>query len=363
MSKVVDSVVATRADVTIICPFYSRASSVCGTRFRQPGEALVRLDGPRAIADSSAFRLGRFGAVELIRDALNGTTTIERALGGCNASFPAFVTKVIAVNGLTTTACPDARGNLARQDVLNPRGDSVNDSTKYQWDQRWDKATAIVNTLGDSTFIAEYDGYANFHTIRDQRSASPTAFYYYGSGAVRQLPYIITDSASRGVALDKTQFEYDTLGNTIGVYQLTDSASSISNRYNAIIHYTQDAIGRTIKSCVSIDDLAGAQPANCTVVMFDKMGRDSVVKDSAPSYNGVPAQVATVKKYHGNEGQLLSLSREKSGGGSALLTDYTYDRAERVTSESGPTPGTKYMWYDAAGNLDSTTNRVATPSP
>jgi len=53
--------------ITKICPpFALDAAAVCGVRFYEADSAVVSLDGPRpndpATVDTSAFRLGRFGA-------------------------------------------------------------------------------------------------------------------------------------------------------------------------------------------------------------------------------------------------------------------------------------------------------------
>lgn len=358
--------------VTKICPMFSLdAAAVCGVRFDTPANALVRLDGPRpnalATADTSAFRLGRFGAPEMTRNALHELTYVERATGGCNI-FPGFVTKVTATNGLVTTSCPDGNGNPNTVTVLNALGNDVSQVTTYTWDPKWDRVTQIKDNANSITFVASYSSITgNVDSIGDGRIGRATRFNY-GAAPYNEAGLLVNAirPPTRPGRTDLTHLTYDTLGNLTGSYEMTDSLSTYV--YNALLHYGQDAIGRTVQSCVEVQRLAILR-SNCTYTYYSIAGYDSVITQYADSLSPQlsPIQGTTVRKYHGNEGEILALSRERSGEPYAHFTRFTYDRAQRVTREWTPAPlpfredmlsaDTLFKQYDEAGNLVWSKNR------
>ncbi len=173
---------------------------------------------------------------------------------------------------------------------------------------------------------------------------------------------------TRGAALDYNYLTYDALGNPDGSYDLTDSVGTF--RYNTATHYGQDAIGRTTQTCVDITNITGTPPQHCSYTTFNISGQDSVSTEYAPALNTAPAQSTVVRKYFGNEGDVLGLSREKTGGAGQVWSYFWYDRAGRVTIEAEATTqgdrnavlanasyNKSYRKYDQAGNLDTIINR------
>lgn len=344
---------------TVICPFFTVNNPIasCGTRVRRATAAEVTVDGPRPnspAADLWAYRVHRFGAPEMIRDPKGNVTRIFRETGTCG-NPPAFVNKVIEASGLETWACPDARGNVATKTVYNGTAPGMTQTTTYTWDPRWDKVTSIIRG-SETEFIATYDAAGNPDSIADSRSNSATRFYYYGAGSNANLLNVAKAPARRGSADDFEYFTYDALGNPNGVYEYSDSVGT-TTRANSGAHYNQDAIGRTIQSCVDIDSLQlTIPPQSCTYFTLDPLGRDSVTTQYAVAQGGASAQGWTVRKYFGNESELIAVSRERSAD-TVHFTRYIYDHFGRVVTDSIVGHPAIYHVYDKAGNLTSTTNR------
>lgn len=85
LTRVTAQVDSNRNGVTTICPFFAvttvadtaAGDTACGTLVRRWANATINLDGPRtASLDTWAFRLQRFRAPEIIRDAHNNVTTL-----------------------------------------------------------------------------------------------------------------------------------------------------------------------------------------------------------------------------------------------------------------------------------------------
>ncbi|MGI0130431.1 MAG: hypothetical protein ACREEC_09840, partial [Thermoplasmata archaeon] len=98
----------------------------------------TRVNGPRTDTTITKFWLDRFGAPRTIANALGQLTTLTRA----DARWPALVTRLVAVNGLVTTAGYDDHGNVVADTVWNPLGDGQNAVSTYTWDGKWDFATS-----------------------------------------------------------------------------------------------------------------------------------------------------------------------------------------------------------------------------
>lgn len=363
LSRVISNVDASgRLDTTKICSYftYSRttsADSVCNTRVNLVPNAVISMNGPRPDAtdpDSVQFRVGRFGAPNRVRNALNNITSIERdAASGCN-SFPAFVTKVTTPDNIVTTACPDARGNVSTNRVLNGLGAGSDQITTYVWDQTWDKVKSVSNAIGQLTFVATYNAFGEPDSVTDGRLGSATKFYYGGSGNALKLLEESRTPVTRGVAIEKDIFTYDALGNVTGTYGYTDSTSAVVGRLNVASHATQDAIGRTINACSDISNLTGSPvPQKCTSTIFDIMARDSVVSTIAPN----PSQYQTLTTIFDGEGRPHILAREGSNTPSPMYTIYNYDRAGNQTSETAPDGYVSKKIFDKAHNVIASINR------
>lgn len=362
---VVDS--SARRDTTTICPFYVVSSPVssCGTRVNFVSSALLTVDGPgpnSPTPDVTSYRLQRFRTAEYIKNALNQTTLIDRTNTMCGLPvFPAYVFRLVTPDGLETMSCPDSTGNKTYEIVYNANGPGANRTTYTHWDSRWDKPTWVMDNISNVTFVASYDAYGNVDSIGDGRNGSATRFYY-GGAPDSNLLQVIKKPVTRGSADDFQYINYDALGNRTGVYELTDTAATPGPRYNQARHYTQDAIGRTVQACIELQVQPTSPPLQCTSTTYDVMSRDSVVDSYADAYGGAPAQATTVRKYFGNEGELVAMSREKTGSSSLQYTRFISDRYGRITKQWNELNATSrndttFNYYGAAGNLDSSKTR------
>ena len=102
-------------------------------------QTYTRLNSPRTdVSDFTYLYLGRWGAPERIRDAMGRETVIERT-----GPFPASPTAVTTPGGLRSSVVYDARGRVGVQVLHNPFGDGLNDTTRYEYDDRWNAPTRI----------------------------------------------------------------------------------------------------------------------------------------------------------------------------------------------------------------------------
>lgn len=355
-TAVADIDATSRRDTVKICPFFSMSpsDSACGTRIHRAADAFVSVNGPRPNSqdpDTMSFRIGRFGAPNMVRDALLHTTLIERTTGSCNP-FPAFVTKVTTADSIVVTACPDSRGNLQEQRVINGIGAGADQVTTYVWDQKWDKIREITNAIGQTTFIATYNAFGAPDSIADSRANSSYRYFYGVSGNSAKLLEVTKRPITRGTASDFQQVTYDALGNPTGAYEITDS-TSIAARYNAATHFAQDAIGRNVLTCVDISNITGTPPQRCTSTVFDIMARDSVFSDCSVN----PTQCTAVTTIFDNEGRPNLVAREATGTPAPMYTVFNYDRVGNVLTETAPDGYVSRKTYDRANNLVKNVNR------
>jgi RHS repeat-associated protein len=311
-----------------------------------PDSTYTLLDGPRTdVTDHTRFYVvHRFGAPWKIRDALGNQTTITRA----NATYPALVTTVTHP-GYTENTAYNARGNVESETAVNPHG-SGNAVTSYKWGSGLvlrDFPTKVTRPEGDYDTLA-YHANGNVQWRRDSRGVASEVKYRYDTGTnlVRAVQY-----PDNGV----DSLTYDALGNVI--------AHRTPLLFTTTYH--RDSVGR--------DTLVIAPPVGSNTLRtrntYDLMNRVTLSRSETNSVTyscfhckstdnqSVPAQVLHVSSTYDAEGNLASVYRTvdpASAGVDLQPTLYTYDRANRKTTETNHDRTTTYT-YDPAGNLKTVT--------
>jgi hypothetical protein len=309
----------------------------------------------------TTFRLDRFGAPKIIRDALGNQTQLLRG----NRTFPGLVTRVVYANGWTNDAFHDVKGLLTKLVQYAPLGPDNDAVTEYAWDPKWERVAQITMPEGNIMQFPYDSITGNRIWQQDGRGASARVnFRYYASGTgdrlLRAAEY--PNPFSSG---DRDSVEYDALGNVQTVRQAS------GNLIWSARHSTQDDVGRTTSTCTDID-IAGNGGQQCQLRRYDIMDRDSVVTDSGPPMfvNGnlnTPAQSIRVASFYDDEGNLTRLDRLAFNAGvlsipDTLRTQWEYDDANRRVKEIAGDDKADSLVYDAAGNITRSVSRRTDPS-
>ncbi|HEX6373279.1 MAG TPA: RHS repeat-associated core domain-containing protein [Longimicrobium sp.] len=328
------------------------------------------LDGPRTdVNDRTYVWHGDRGAPRRIRDPLGGETVIIRG----DPAFPALATEVVAPGGLRTTAVYDARGRVSESVVHGPLGDARRTVTRYAYDDRWDAPTQIrgesvdgvtgaVTPLAGATYMT-YDAAGNLFS-RQQGDADShlVRFHYYPAGHPHAgLLAAVTPALDAELRRGRDSLVYDGAGNL---------ARTVSPSGLLTLHY-RDGLGRDTLSIAPIDEAAATTEENVRAsgarqrTTYDVMDRPWRMESIGPPRThaavnagfapaATPGERLEVVTAYDEEGAPVSVHRTATPDydeGVGFLTEYTYDRAGRRTSETSSQSGTRTFTLDPAGNV------------
>jgi RHS repeat-associated protein len=299
--------------------------------------------------------------------ALNSTAVSSLSYGYDSAG-----NQTLAVSGYGSGAAAtvryvyDAAGNLIQE--IDPD----NNTTTYKYDANGN-CTAVIDPLGHTTGY-QYDGDDN---LLSQSNPNGTSINYTYNDLGEVLTE--TDYNANGTVQDSKVFTYDangnllTAGNGYGSYTMTyDGDGRLQTRtdpFGLTLTYGYDANNNV----TSISDSLGGQTTyvydangNATSIQFSK-GTTQARLDLTYTPDG---QVSTMTRYKDTAGtQLVSQSSysydakgntteiKHSNASGGVLADYqyTYDTANRLSSETdtenGGSPVTTPYSYDATSQL------------
>ncbi|HEX6807355.1 MAG TPA: RHS repeat-associated core domain-containing protein [Gemmatimonadaceae bacterium] len=330
-----------------------------GTAAIDTAQVYTEVNGPRTDTTITKFWLDRFGAPRRIENALGQYTTLTRG----DVRWPSLVTRLVAINGLVTTAGYDDHGNVLADTVWNPLGNGQNAVSTYQWDRKWDFVTLTTTPTGQQTQFA-YDGVTG-NTVYSMFGGDTTSFTYTSSGLLQTVT--TSDQAH-------DSYSYDALGNLATHTPPLGSTTTIA----------RDAIGRdtltltpstasdtlhvrTLYDRVGADTLARSWGLGDTLVVrtrYDAADEDtSVTQHAYPDRNHLGDVVRSFtydalgrkikERLHGAE----VLSWEWDAAGNLLIGGHddagahiTYDALNRPIEREGWYTNSTFH-YDSSGNL------------
>ncbi|HEY9514906.1 MAG TPA: hypothetical protein VIQ74_04425, partial [Gemmatimonadaceae bacterium] len=287
----------------------------------------------------STIWVDKFGAPRRVLNSVNGVTVIERS----DTRWPLLATKLTAAGDastghLTTTAVYDGHGNISKQTVMAPLGDTVGDAvTTYAYDEKFDFATRIQGPTGEvwRASIDDSTGNRLMESPTDTSDLHATSYHYDATcGMVSAVvaPSTPADSVS-----------YDLRCNPSG----TKSPLGFWSRMKT------DAIGRVVADSAP-DDMRDS-------TVYDIIGRVTKKITTSPTRNGVGSQTLTVESHYDKSGRLTSVTRKPSNSGSgitSLTNSYRYDWAGRQVAAVAPDLAVDSTVYDPAGNATKLITRV-----
>lgn len=277
------------------------------------------VNGPRTDTTITTFSLDRFGAPRTIVNALGQATTLTRG----DPRWPALVTRLVAINGLVTTAGYDAQGHLLADTLWSPLGDGQNAIATYAWDGKWDAVTTATTSTGQVTTTA-YSGTTG-NPVWSVFGGDTTRFAYTTQG----LPQTVTTSDGGA-----DSYTYDALGN---LHTHTPPVGSTLTTY-------ADGIGRDTLSLTP----SGANDTLHVHTWYDRVGADTLVRSWSHT------DTLLVRTRYDAAGQDTSVTQHAYPDTNSLgdvTRSFSYDPLGRKTKER--LHGTQVLsWtWDAAGNL------------
>jgi RHS repeat-associated protein len=330
-----------------------------------------------ARTDSSGTTLNFVDALDRVFASLDGdnhlTETVYNVASDVVASIDGLGHALMtAYNGDDqATGSRDADGNLTRQTydgdgLVLTETDPAGNTTSYQYDGEGNTVTT-TDALGHSTVqVYDKDNRLVSQTDRDGRQ---TTYTYDPDGR------LLTETRSGGLVADTLQYTYDATGNLLtasnnyGTYTYTyDNAGQVltqTDPFNLTLTYGYDHNGNV----TSVQDSLGGQltsvldgDGRVTSRQFSGTGQTPLRIDL--TYNNLD-QIATITRYsdlggtqkvgsstygYDGVGNVTSIVHSNGSGGTLASYSYTYDAANRLSSENDNGTVTNYS-YDAANQL------------
>ncbi|HEY4307743.1 MAG TPA: RHS repeat-associated core domain-containing protein [Gemmatimonadaceae bacterium] len=326
---------------------------LAGSNAADTTQAVVMVGDPRYLLPSAnRFGVGRFGAVQWVRNMIGEQTTLRRG----DSRFPLAVTSVTRPNGFTNAATYTARGLLATVTDSQPFApyNTLNATTRYRWSTgKYDVLTSVVRPTGDSTIFAYL---ANGDRQWEQLGSSQTRRVQYRYGSSRQLSAVASPGNNPVTEVDSV--EYD---RTLGNVSRTLTPRRVATRYHT------DAIGRVD----SVFSPGASNAQRIGVTTYDAMDRATLELDigatstytlgasllSVPLHDAAPAATTHVEHYYDGVGNDTLVQRWGTPNPTniPLRQIYThFDGVSRKTWELGANGGVRQWGYDAASNVVAT---------
>jgi RHS repeat-associated protein len=315
-----------------------------------PTNSYSLLNGPRDdvndVGDSTRMFLDRFGAPQRIFNALGDSTVLVRA----DARFPALVTQLRRVNGFTSTAAYDARGNLQLSTDLSPIRSGVDVTSSFKWDTLWDFVARIDRSGGLPSDTMSYDAHGNRLWQQAGPDATRRVTFTYDPTTLLVASVQTALQADSGATVAQ-HFTYNAAGNG-------DLATSTSPG-GLVTHVYSDVYGRDtlIKSPL---DLAQTQMREDSTI-YDAADRVIRAVSFGPARNGQPDERTVLVTHYDPEGNVVSTSRSELPDTLAKIgtmqESFVYDFAHRKVKAIAVDGLADSMIYDPAGNVDTTITR------
>ncbi|MGQ0641250.1 MAG: hypothetical protein ACT4P6_10855 [Gemmatimonadaceae bacterium] len=337
-----------------ITPSESRGVSSPTGPLQSPPDTIdvfTLIDGPRpaAVGDTTRYWVNRFGAPTRIRNAFGDSTLIQRS----DTAFPGLVTRIRHINDGIIDAWYSPRGNA--DSTTDRRISCVGIkcvTTRVKWDNKWDSPTEMVQPEGDFVSMQYDTANGNLLWRQDARGDSTrvTFDYVQAGGAKNQLERI-TYPRDDSNHVGREHYAYDGIGN------LTRATTPLGVRTD----YRSDSIGRVVAVYRDIDmQTVSDAMRQLDSTVFDKMDRDSIKITYGPR-TGVDTLVR-LTNIRDNDGLVTRAERFLSPNPTnltlPLVTQWTYDEAGRVATETAPDLRIEASRFDQAGNpLQVTTRR------
>jgi len=253
-----------------------------------------------------------------------------------------------ALNGITTFTY-DVMGQLIT--TTDPRGSAYVTTNSYD---RSGRLLTVTDAAGRVTTYAR-DQVGNIYRVTPAQGESYRTDY-----VLDRLNRIRSTTAAGGTADEvTTRMDYNAMGflqqsqdglgrKTVYVYDSLNHLKSLTEAFGTpdatTWNYVYDAAGQL----VSETDPRGAYYT--TVHRYDKIGRE--VSVTTPSGTPADNRTATVFMVYDAVGNVVSLSDPR---GPAIVTLYTYDRANRLLTRTTPAGATTFT-YDKHGNVATITD-------
>lgn len=333
--------------------------NAAGTLASAPEDsAYTLINGPRNdltdAKDHTRFFVNRFGAPEVVIDALGHATIVTRG----DARFPTQVTRLRDATGFVVKASYTSMGDLAETVQLNPFGDGRDATTTYEWDAQWHHPTRV--TSSESPVVTR-----EYHPVTGvllwQQVGFPTCvsgtcspstrinFNYTADGQVSSTE--LPSSRQWGV---RDSVEYDVLGNVAAVRTPKGYWSQ----------FFKDALGRDTLTLTPNDTTAAGRTGSALRTMnrvsYSLVDEDTLGIAVSPALPGADGQTLTVKKAFDAEGNLTSVTQSSDPDPNnigSVITRYEYDRAGRKIKDFATDGLVDETTYNAAGNVVTTTTR------
>ncbi|HTE47685.1 MAG TPA: hypothetical protein VK636_20755, partial [Gemmatimonadaceae bacterium] len=330
--------------VRAFCAAETAGLTTCAPAGTDTAALMAWFDGPRSdVPDTTWFHVTRYGAPAVIVNAAKDTSRIERG----DLHWPLLVTKVVDVRGHEVSATYDSfRGLLKtttdRNGLAMTAGVVAPSSpTMYTWDNKWDRATRIVSSMGVIT-RATFDPVSGLRTVQYVGDDDNRFVRFEYDQTTRLLTAVTTPTSAA-----PTRYDYDTLGN---VSRSTTPIGFVST-------IARDYLGRdsVLSSPIDVMQTKFRQQ----LLSYDVMDRLKTSVDTAPAVAGQGsfAMALHVANTYDEEGNLISVSRwsvPDTAHTDTLTTDYTYDGAGRKLTEHdryAPANAVTQWQYDPAGNV------------
>lgn len=316
-----------------------------------PDSAYVRINGPRRDTTITRVWLDRFGEPTKIVNALGFATVLTRA----DPAHPVLVTQDASAGTDTVRATYDASGNLATETAINPLGDGRNAVSRFSWDPVWGFVDSVVTPANEVTTFG-YDATTGNRVYQQVGSSTArrVTFNYKNTLELMSSSVLPVTAHNSTTAVDSIEYDAQ-LGN-------------LSAFRTPLVYWTTfatDAEGRdtlVVSPVDSSDHARGGSNSGRSQqrMQYDLADRDTLAQTVGPALNGGAQETLTVETGYDEEGNRMSISRKstpdpKSIG--SILTSWTYDGANRVTSEIAPDGKVDRYVYDPAGNVTRDTTR------
>jgi len=355
---------ATQVAVSTFCAaeVQGLASANCSTGPVDSALVATAIDGPRDstdVLDKSKIWITRAGMARKIVGAVYDTTLITFG----DSRFIGIPTIVRAPDGHTTQTWYSARALPDSAKDLSLCISGSCSTTRYAWDSKWNSVAKVIHPAGDSA-KSSYDS-GTGQLLWQQNglgSAGQTTFAY--DSVDRSLVTSVSPPASGRASVFHYEPAYNNLysdqegsGGTFTTWYFFNLAGGLTQLVK------QEPRGN--------ETYFGTNTEATTLSTFDLMDRVTWTGtyETGPlfPYNNytAPTSHSTFKDSvsshttYDAEGNATSFVRRGVRVADSIMTRWTYDKANRKTTEVAPDGAVDSIFYDKAGNVTSTKNRRA----
>ncbi|MBK9410911.1 MAG: RHS repeat-associated core domain-containing protein [Gemmatimonadetes bacterium] len=303
--------------------------------------AYTWVDGPRAVADTSALFQGRFGEVRRMVDPIGAVTQVRAEAYFDGWQFGWKPTRVRRPGGHVVFYEWDDRGNVLR--VIDSTGVNagVRDTTQYVYETSFDQLTHVIPPLKDTVRfgVSAVNGRRDWQ--QDQRGITSRVNYIYSSSYPEELVTLILP------AINGTSAYYN-----YGYHATTRNNVSEQTPKGNVTTRSQDAIGRDTLIVSPIDSLPSSTRRLRERIVHTIRG-DITLRATFWTNGASPSESLSVHTYYDPDGQIDSVSRRgypDSAGVGTMTTRWGRDSVGRAIFEQSPDGRRDSVRFDEAGN-------------